>query len=124
MVHVFHAAQVHFNVSDPAFQLDDLLALQLHKFEEEVGEIVDRAQKEEKMEQGLARLEDAWGKVEFHFNKHKDTDVYTVKMAEEDFEVTGALRHACLNMWIVTIIRRNAHFNKCAWSCFLCVFLA
>eukprot|EP00877_Chromochloris_zofingiensis_P015255 jgi/Chrzof1/9984/Cz04g22250.t1 len=79
--------KVHFNVSDPAFQLDDLLALQLHKFEEEVGEIVDRAQKEEKMEQGLARLEDAWGKVEFHFNKHKDTDVYTVKMAEEDFEM-------------------------------------
>lgn len=44
--------QVTFTVSDPAFKLDDLLALQLHKFEDEVGEIVDRAQKEEKMENG------------------------------------------------------------------------
>jgi dynein heavy chain len=81
-------AQVSFNVKDPSFKLDDLLALELHKFEEEVGEIVDRAQKEEKMEQGLNKLEDAWGKVSFQFNQHKSTPVYTVKMAEEDFEVS------------------------------------
>lgn len=28
--------KVHFNVNDPAFKLDDLLKLELHKFEEEV----------------------------------------------------------------------------------------
>ncbi len=49
------ATQVQF-VIDAAFKLDDLLRLELHQFEEEVGEIVDRAQKEEKMEQTLAKL--------------------------------------------------------------------
>lgn len=41
---------------DANFKLDDLLKLELHKFADEVGEIVDCAQKEEKMEQGLAKL--------------------------------------------------------------------
>ena len=76
---------VRFTIDDN-FKLDDLLALELHKFEEEVGEIVDRAQKEEKMEQSLAKLEESWGKIEFQFHQFKDTDVYTVKMGEEDFE--------------------------------------
>lgn len=35
----------------PAFTLGDLLKLELHKFEDEVVEIVDRSQKEEKLEQ-------------------------------------------------------------------------
>jgi len=43
-------------VLDDNFKLDDLLKLELHKFADEVGEIVDCAQKEEKMEQGLAKL--------------------------------------------------------------------
>lgn len=78
--------QVTFDVTSPDFKLRDLLQLELHKFEEEVGEIVDRAQKEEKMEQSLAKLKDTWSRVEFQFHQFKDTNVYTVKMAEEDFE--------------------------------------
>lgn len=42
--------QVSF-VLDGAFRLQDLLGLGLHQFAEDVGEITDRAQKEEKMEQ-------------------------------------------------------------------------
>lgn len=80
------ATKVSFDVKDPSFKLDDLLKLELHKFEEEVGEIVDRAQKEEKMEQSLIKLKDTWGRVEFQFLQFKDTPVSTVKMAEEDFE--------------------------------------
>ena len=45
----FHPLQVHF-VLDERFRLEDLLRLQLHKYAEDVAEIVDRAQKEEKME--------------------------------------------------------------------------
>ncbi len=67
--------QVNFDVKDPSFKLDDLLKLELHKFEEEVGEIVDRAQKEEKMEQALIKLKDTWGRVEFQFHQFKDTPV-------------------------------------------------
>ena len=63
------------------------MALELHKFEDEVGEIVYRVKREEKMEQSLAKLRETWGKVELKFHQFKDTDVYTIKMAEEDFEV-------------------------------------
>lgn len=76
-----------FDVTNPSFRLDDLLALELHKFEEEVGEIVDRAQKEEKMEVALAKLDETWSKVAFEFQQYKDTDIYTVKISESDFEV-------------------------------------
>jgi hypothetical protein len=49
---------------------------------------VDRAQKEEKMEAGLAKLEDTWGRVAFTFAPHKEgSGVSLAKMAEEDFEV-------------------------------------
>lgn len=51
----FDISQVQFTL-DANFKLDDLLKLELHKFADEVGEIVDCAQKEEKMEQGLAKL--------------------------------------------------------------------
>ena len=55
-----------------------------------MSEIVDRAQKEEKMEAGLTKLEDVWGKVAFNFAPHKEgSDVALVKMAEEDFEVSS-----------------------------------
>ncbi len=83
-----------FNVADPKFKLNDLLALELHKFEEEVGEIVDRAQKEEKMEVALKKMNDTWGRVEFGFVQHKDSPVYTVRMADEDFEVGRGRRRS------------------------------
>jgi dynein heavy chain, axonemal len=73
-------------LDDPAFSLQQLLDLQLHKFEEEVGEIVDQASKEEKMETALVRLGETWAKMEFQFVQFGSTYVYTVKMVEEDFE--------------------------------------
>ena len=73
-------------VIDDKFKLDDLLALELHKFEDEVGEIVDCAQKEAKMEVSLEKLDVVWAKVEWVQIQHKDTPVYTVKLGEEDFE--------------------------------------
>ena len=73
-------------VIDGNFSLDSLLALELHKFEDEVGEIVDCAQKEAKMEVSLGKLDVTWAKVEWYMMKHKDTDIQTVKLGEEDFE--------------------------------------
>jgi dynein heavy chain, axonemal len=72
---------------DDKFKLGDLLALELHKFEDEVSEIVDRAQKEDKLESGCAKLKDVWGKVEFEFHPHKGSAVQTVKLKDEDFEM-------------------------------------
>ena len=34
----------------------------------------------------IALLQETWGHVEFKFTQHKGTDVFLVKMAEEDFE--------------------------------------
>lgn len=68
------------------FSLAHLTALQLHKFVDDVGEVVDRAVKEDKMEQTLAKLKVTWAVIEFEFDQHRDTDVYLMKMKEEDFE--------------------------------------
>lgn len=80
------ATKKEIRLEDPTFSLQHLLDLELHKFEEEVGEIVDQAQKEEKMETALSRLGETWAKMEFQFLQHGQTEVYTVKMVEEDFE--------------------------------------
>lgn len=83
------ATKVQIVINDE-FKLDDLLKLELFKYEEEVGEIVDRAQKEEKMEMSLKKLDDVWSKLEFDFQQHKDTDVFVAKLAEENFEVRAS----------------------------------
>ena len=73
-------------VIDEHFKLANLLALGLHNFEDDVGEIVNRAQKEEKMEQALTKISGTWVNLEFVFSQHKDTDVQLIKLSEEDFE--------------------------------------
>jgi len=70
----------------PTFALSDLIALELHRFVDDVGEVVDRAQKEDKMEQTLAKLEVTWATVEFVFTQHRDSPVHLISMKEEDFE--------------------------------------
>jgi dynein heavy chain len=72
---------------DPAFCLADLLNLQLHKFVDDVGEVVDQAKKEDKMEQTLVKLGETWEVVEFESNRHQDTDVYLISLIEENFEM-------------------------------------
>ena len=71
----------------PEFCLADLLALQLHKYVDDVGEVVDQANKEDKMEQTLKKLDETWKVVDFGFDKHQDTDVYLINLAEENFEM-------------------------------------
>jgi dynein heavy chain len=58
-------------VIDDKFKLEDLIRLELHKFEDDVGEIVNRAQKEEKMEQALKKIAGTWVNLEFVFSQHK-----------------------------------------------------
>lgn len=60
--------------------------MELHKFVDDVGEVVDRAQKEDKMEQSLAKLDLTWQSIEFEFEQHRDTHVYLMRLKEEDFE--------------------------------------
>jgi len=80
------ATKIQF-VIDAGFKLGDLLALELHKFEEDVGEIVDQAQKEEKMETNLRKLDETWAAADLEFTPFKDSGVDLARMKDEDFEL-------------------------------------
>ncbi len=75
-----------FDETDKNFKLQDLTNLHLDEFEDDVGEIVNRAQKEEKMEQALEKIGTVWKTLEFQFVQHKNTDLMMIKLSEEDFE--------------------------------------
>jgi hypothetical protein len=39
------------------------------------------------MEKTLNKLDETWKDVKFECNQHKTTDIYMLRMAEEDFEM-------------------------------------
>lgn len=59
-----NATQVHF-IMDVRTTLNELLALRLHQFEDEVRGIVEQAIKERGMERVLSDLEDTWRAMAF-----------------------------------------------------------
>ena len=79
--------KVTIDVKDPKFSLADLIALNLQDYVDDVGEVVDCANKEDKMEQTLAKLVETWKVVEFNFEQHADSDVYLIGLGEENFEM-------------------------------------
>jgi len=66
--------------------LADLLALNLHEFEDEVGSIVDRANKEQGMEKMLTQLETTWSSMNFDYDLHTETNTPMLKASEELIE--------------------------------------
>ena len=66
--------------------LEDLLKLQLHKFEEEVKNIVAKSVKEMAMEKVLKELNDTWSSLEFGKELHERTKLYILKIDEETIE--------------------------------------
>jgi dynein heavy chain len=68
---------------DMKFQ--DLLRLQLHRYEDEVKGIVDRATKELSMEKVLSELDKTWSIMEFTFEPHT-TGISLIKASEELIE--------------------------------------
>ena len=63
------ATKVRFTMSDEV-TLADLLSLNLHNFEDEVQNIVDKACKEMAMEKVLNELKKAWKNLEFDYEDH------------------------------------------------------
>ncbi len=55
------------------FRLADLLSLNLHNFEDEVHNIVDKTIKEMAMERMLKELEITWSAMEFQHELHQRT---------------------------------------------------
>ena len=76
---------------DPAMRLQNLLDLGMHEYVADVEEICDQALKEEKMEETLAKLDNAWKGVSWVAEPYKEgSDVSLLKIAEEDFEMLEA----------------------------------
>jgi dynein heavy chain len=91
------ATGVHIDIHSPAFNLGDLLNLNLPQYESVVETIVDRALKEEKMEKSLAKLAESWASVSFSFmqaapaagsssSSSSSSTIKLVKVTEEDVE--------------------------------------
>lgn len=66
--------------------LADLLALNLHEFEDEVRNIVDKAVKEMSMEKVLKELDNTWSVMEFEYERHARTGICNLKSSEELIE--------------------------------------
>ncbi len=66
--------------------LADLLALNLHNYEDEVRGIVDKATKELGMEKVLGELDVTWSAMEFEYETHQRTHISLLKSSEELIE--------------------------------------
>ncbi|XP_037666336.1 dynein heavy chain 17, axonemal [Choloepus didactylus] len=75
------ATQVKFEMSDET-TLADLLLLNLHKYEDEVRNIVDKAVKESGMEKVLRALDSTWSTMEFEHEPHPRTGTMMLKSDE------------------------------------------
>ena len=71
---------------DDETTLADLLALNLHNFEDEVRNIVDKATKELSMEKVLAELNNTWSVMEFEYENHYRTGISLLRTSEELIE--------------------------------------
>lgn len=72
---------------DEKTTLADLLKLELHKYEEEVKNIVDKAVKEMSMEKVLKELHNIWDTLEFGKDVHERTKLNVLKISEETIEI-------------------------------------
>ncbi|CAK8683563.1 unnamed protein product [Clavelina lepadiformis] len=79
------ATGVRFEMGDDT-TLADLLALQLHRVEDEVKGIVDKAKKEMAIEKVLQEMRATWSTVEFQYERHHTTGTAMVVSDEELIE--------------------------------------
>lgn len=72
---------------DSKTTLEDLLNLELHKYEEEVKNIVDKAVKEMAMEKLLHEIANTWNSLEFEHENHERTRLTLLRVSEETIEI-------------------------------------
>ncbi|NXL49102.1 DYH17 protein, partial [Podilymbus podiceps] len=78
---LMQATKVNFAMSEDT-TLADLLQLNLHKFEDEVRGIVDKAMKESGMEKVLNTLDTTWATMQFEHEPHARTGIMLLKSDE------------------------------------------
>ncbi|CAN0055637.1 unnamed protein product [Heterosigma akashiwo] len=72
--------------ADPKFTFADMAALQLHEHVDDVADVVETAQKEQKIETKLGVIERAWADLVLDYVPHKDTEMFVVKPSEDVVE--------------------------------------
>jgi len=97
----------HF-VMGPDFCLKDMLDLELHKFQEVVGDIVDEADKQAKIAIQLAKIKDVWKDMEVEFTKHKNG--VSLLMASEDLMI--ALEENMASLQTMQAQGKNVEFFR------------
>ncbi|KAM6297472.1 dynein axonemal heavy chain 17 [Aegotheles albertisi] len=83
---LMQATQVKFTMSEDT-TLADLLQLNLHNFEDEVRDIVDKAIKELGMEKVLNTLDTTWATMQFDYESHSRTGILLLKSDETLIEM-------------------------------------
>lgn len=66
--------------------LEDLLKLELHRYEEEVKDTVDRAVKEMAMEKALKEYNNTWTTSEFGKEHYEPANMNVLKISDEIIE--------------------------------------
>jgi len=93
---------------DDKTTLEDLLKLELHKYEEEVKNIVDKAVKEMSMEKVLKELHNTWDTLEFDKELHERTKLNILRISEETIE-TLEDHQVCTVEVSRLILEKNEH---------------
>lgn len=83
---LMRTTQVKFSMDDST-TLKDLIDLNLHEYEEEVKNIVDKSVKEMAMEKMLNDLQNTWATMEFQNEIHERTGLKLLKASEELVEI-------------------------------------
>lgn len=83
---------------DDSTTLNDLLKLNLHEYEDEVKNIVDKAVKEMSMEKVLKELNATWSTMEFTTTTHERTKLHLLVASEEMIESLEENQVALQNM--------------------------
>ncbi|KAG5306381.1 DYHC protein, partial [Pseudoatta argentina] len=78
--------RVKFTMDDKT-TLEDLLKLELHKYESEVKDMVDKAVKEMSMEKAFKELHNIWDILEFGKETHERTKLSILTLSEEVIEM-------------------------------------
>lgn len=80
-----HVTKVKIEMS-PQTTLANLLQLQLHKYEEDVKNIVDKAMKEQTMEKALRDIANIWNTMELQYEYVERTKCSVLRPSEEIVE--------------------------------------
>lgn len=96
-IELMHSTEVKFDMDDTT-TLSGLLELNLHKYEEEVKNVVDKSVKEMAMAKSLREISTIWASMEFEYDSHERTKISILRSSEELIETLEDHQNQLQNM--------------------------